>query len=132
MTGLDLTKKTLRRFGLLFAALFCLLAATWAWKGRPLWPWPALAALGCFTAALAAPAVLRRPYRAWMLLAAVLGWFMTRLILTAAYAAVLTPTGLLMKALGKDLLDERISKQTSSYWKKHEEADGPGRYKKQF
>ena len=53
-----------------------------------------------------------------MALAVVLGFFMSRLILVLLFYAIVTPIGLVMKLLGKDLLDERIDKNKTSYWLK--------------
>ncbi len=132
LAGLDTTQRGLRKFGLLFAALFGAAAGTSAWRGNPYWSWWAAASALSVFAGLAFPAVLLRPYRIWMSLAAGLGWTMTRIILTAAYAILMTPIGLLLRAFGKDVLDERIAKDAPSYWKQCEPSAARDRYKKQF
>lgn len=41
------------------------------------------------------------PYCVWMVIASVLGWINTKIILAFAYAILIVPTGLIMKALKK-------------------------------
>jgi predicted membrane protein len=41
------------------------------------------------------------PYYVWMVIASVLGWINTKIILAFAYALLIVPTGLIMKALNK-------------------------------
>jgi len=129
---LAITVRNQRDFGLLFCAVFAIGACILFYKGNPNWPWSAGAALIFLSTALLVPAVFRQPYRLWMTLAFTLGWFMTRVLLLITYAVIVTPLGVLMRASGKDLLDERIEKNAPSYWKKHDPISDGERYKKQF
>ena len=70
-----------------------------------------------FLIALFIPKILRPFYFAWMGLAFVMGWFMSRLILTIIFYLVMTPIGLILKLSGKSLLD-KSAKNISSYWVK--------------
>ncbi len=81
---------------------------------------------------LIAPRSLCRPYRFWMLLALALGWTSTRILLTLAYWILVTPIGLLMNIMRKDVLDQRINKDSTSYWKKRDAVGDKKQYKKQF
>lgn len=56
------------------------------------------------------PGILRHPYRLWMSLALVMGWFVTRIVLMTAFWLIMTTSGWLPRAIGKDLLDEKIRK----------------------
>ena len=56
----------------------------------------------------------------WMTLAFALGWFNTRLLLGIFFYLILTPIGVLMRLFGKDLLDQRIDKRATTYWKKRD------------
>lgn len=74
-----------------------------------------------FVFALAAPVFLRPVYIFWMRLAVFLGWINTRIILLVIFYLVFTPISLAQKMFGKDLLDRRIDKASSSYWHKKEQ-----------
>jgi hypothetical protein len=56
--------------------------------------------------------------KGWMIFALALGWFNTRLLLTVFYLILGIPA-LVLKLIGKDLLD-RGFKNRSSYWIKKE------------
>lgn len=81
----------------------------------------------------AAPAVLRPVHKLWMGLAFVLGWFMSRLILSLVYYLVLTPIGLAMRVRGKDFLNKKIDREASTYWIKRPKPEmGKERYERLF
>ena len=130
--GLSVSVRELRTFGFLLSGLF----GTWSifliWNNGQTWSWYASASALFFVAGLLFPIMLQRIYRAWMLFAIILGWFATRIILTIAYATIMTPIGWVMRMSDKDLLDERIEMDLPSYWKKHEPAKDREQYKKQY
>ena len=45
----------------------------------------------------------------------------TRIILGIAFYLIMTPMGMLLKLLGKDLLDKRIDRNAGTYWKDREQ-----------
>ena len=61
------------------------------------------------------PVMLKPFYFVWMTFAAILGWVMTRLILSLVFYFILTPIGLLTRLLGEDFLALKKSKSVS-YW----------------
>ncbi len=67
-----------------------------------------------------------------MTLAFILGWVMTRLLLTVTFFVILTPFALLLRISGKDMLSRKIEKNRDTYWIKHEAITDMNRYKKQF
>ena len=46
----------------------------------------------------------------------ILGSIVSPIIMITIYFAVVTPTGLIMKILGKDLLKQKIYLEKKSYW----------------
>jgi len=111
-----LSPRELRRFGITLAIPFSLLAALSAWRGHTVLPtlFTGLAAiLGGLT--LLAPRCLSPVHKVWMGAANALGWFNTRLLLSLVYFLVMTPTGVVMRLLGRDPMDRRL-KDRSSYW----------------
>ncbi len=55
-------------------------------------------------------------YKGWMAFAKVLAIVNTTVILTLVYLVLIGPSWLIMKLLGKDLLDRRMP-EVPSYWK---------------
>jgi hypothetical protein len=110
-------RKELREFGLTVGIILIVLGGIALWRGKAVYPY--LLGIGIFltAAGLAAPGMLKAPQKVWMGIAVVIGFFTSRVVLTVFFYAVLTPRGMLTRILGKDILDERIDKNASSYWK---------------
>jgi hypothetical protein len=127
VAALDVTRPALRRFGLAVGGVFLALAAVSAWRhGGALGPvaWGLVAAGGGLVGlGLVAPAALRPVYRAWMTGALVMGFVMTRVILTAAFVLVFVPVGLLFRLLRRDVLHQRPDPSAPTYWIRR--TDGP-------
>ncbi len=106
----------LRRFGLEMAAAFSLLGGVLLWKGRAAGPYLLAAAAAFALAAVLAPRVLAPGERGWMALARLLGTAMTYVVLTVTWVILLTPIGLLLRLLGKDLLALRRRRERATWW----------------
>jgi len=114
--NIDSSVNKLREFGLVVGGVLVLLGAVAMWRGKAFHPY--LYAVGgmLIILGITAPALLRPLQKAWMALAIVIGFFMSRVVLTALFYGVMAPIGLAMKLFGKDILDERIEKERASYW----------------
>ena len=78
----------------------------------PLWPWYIAGAL--LILALVSPKLLYWPSRLWLMLAAAIGWFNTRLILAVVFYLLVTPLGIVLRILGK--LDYKATRSGHSFW----------------
>jgi len=116
MLKINSDKKHLREFGFVMAAFFLIIGGIAAFRGKP--HYIHLLSVGAAFALAAAilPRILMPLQKVWMAFSIVIGFFMSRLILTVLFYGVVTPTGILMKILGKDILDEKIDKKAASYW----------------
>lgn len=112
------TTKEVRKFGVTIGILLLVIAAWLFWKQRPSFPYFAYAGGGLVLAGLILPVLLKPIYKVWMSFAVVMGFVMTRVILTVIYFGMFTPMALAAKLLGKDLLDERLDKNAGTYWVK--------------
>lgn len=63
-----------------------------------------------------APAFLRPLFRLWMMLAVVLGFVMTRVILFIVFVLVVTPIGCVMRLAGRDPLKKQPDPSLPTYW----------------
>ena len=69
----------------------------------------------------------------WMIFAVILGWFMTKVILSLLFYLIITPIGLFLRIIGKDLLNLKEKKQQKSYWNmRNSEEEQNQNYEKQF
>ena len=127
------SKKDLRKFGLTVGIVFLAIAAFLFWKEKG--SYLALGIVGGFLviAGLFLPIILKPLNKIWMTLAILMGWVMTRVILTILFFTVLTPLGFIAKLFGKDFLDLKLDKEQNSYWEIREKKEiKPIDYEKQF
>lgn len=118
--SIDVSDRAVRRFGYLMGSI-ALIAALWlTWRAGWTPSRAALLTAGCglllAATGLVLPGLLRPLYRLWMMLAVVLGFVMTRIILTVVFFAVVTPIGLVMRVLGRDPLVKQPDPQADTYW----------------
>lgn len=110
------TTRELRNFALLVGPVLAALGGLLLWKGGKHPEVLLIAGALLVFAGLVAPGLLRPLYKAWMTLAVVMGWVMSRVILIVLYYAVVTPLGLGMRLLGKRPLSLGPDKSKQSYW----------------
>jgi len=110
-------KKELREFAFTIGAALVVLSGIALGRGKGSCAY--LFVSGVIFAGLgaAAPHVLKPLQKAWMAFSVVIGFFMSRLVLAVLFYVVVTPIGLLIRLLGKDMLDQRTSKDRPSYWR---------------
>lgn len=135
--SLDTSRKALRSFGLVVGGVLLGIGAFVWWRhdGAAGTATYVLAGVGgaLVLIGLAAPRVLRPVYRAWMALAVVLGFVMTRVLLTLVFTLVVLPIGLVMRLAGRDPLHRRLDPEASTYWiRKAYDADDPTRLEKYY
>ena len=111
------TVRELRKFALAMAVPLALIGGFLLWRHRNYY-WYFLAASSVFICpGLLIPVVLTPFHKVWMTFSIVMGWFMTRVILSVLFFLVLTPTALLLRLLGKDMLNIKFDGNSSeSYW----------------
>lgn len=120
------SRKDLRNLGLVFFLALGIIGLILWWRERPSAAWFGIAALAFGGWGLIWPRGLGPLYRLWMGLAVILNYFVSRIILTLLYYLVLTPIGLTLRLLGKDLLDLKW-KDRESYWRPVTPQVVPGR-----
>lgn len=127
------SRKDLRNFGLVVGCGFFLISLLLLWRGKAPWPWFLGAGIALPLLGLTFPALLKPLQKAWMTLAVLMGWVMTRVILSLLFYLVLTPLGLTARLFGKSFLDHPPPGPSDSYWNLREESEeSPKRYEKQY
>lgn len=105
-----------RGFGLVFAAFFLIVALVPLWYGHDVRLWAVGASFTFGFIALTVPALLARLNHLWTEFGQLLHRIIGPVALAILFYGVVTPTGLLMRFFGKDLLRLRFDREASSYW----------------
>ena len=78
------------------------------------------------------PIMLKPLFFIWMVFAAILGWVMTRIILSLLFYFIVSPIGIILKLFNKDFLNLN-NQSNNSYWNYRESKIEQNQdYKKQF
>jgi hypothetical protein len=124
----------LRKFGLAVGiALAVVFGAVLPWifgRAYPTWPWIAAGVLVAL--ALVVPRALAWPHRGWMAVGHALGWFNTRVILSALFFVLIVPIGLAMRALGRGPMRGGRDANAASYRIPSARAEDPKAMEKPF
>ncbi len=123
-----------KEFGLVVGGVFTLLSLWWLCRGKFTGVVNVTLPLGASLTVLGLlyPRALVLPNRAWMMLAEVLSFVSTRIILAFVFFVVLTPMGLIKRAMGWDPLSRRTP-SGESYWRPYSERQRNRRhYEKMF
>jgi len=126
-------KADLRKFGIVVGVGLAVFGGIFLWRGKTFYPYLFYASAVLLVSGFAFPIVLKPLHKVWMAIAILLGWVMTRLLLSVLFFVVLTPIGLLLKLFGKDFLELGFDSSTESYWVKRERSlEDRSRYERQF
>lgn len=121
-------------FGLIVGAVFVLLGVWWIYRGKFTSFAYTVLPLGSalILLALVFPRALIYPNKAWMKLAEVLSFVMTRIILGIIFFFILTPIGVVKRLFGWDPLNRRAGR-SASYWRPYSDRQrNPRHYEKMF
>ena len=114
-----------RNFGLVFSTVFWIVAfIPMVNEGNPR-VWAIVVASIFLVLSLALPKMLAPLNKLWFHFGLFLGSIINPVVMSLLYFIAIIPTGLLMRALGKDLLCQKINKSVHTYWNKREEQMGP-------
>ena len=105
-----------RSFGIVFFIVFLIISLYPLLHGENIRVWSLIISiifliLGLFNSKLLNPLNIL-----WFKFGILIGSFMAPIVMGAVFFLVVTPTGLIMKMLGKKLLDNKFDKSKKSYW----------------
>jgi hypothetical protein len=116
MEHMEVTKKTLRQFGLMVGGIF-LFIGLWplVWRQEEMRIWVVVPGALLAAAGLVLPGVLKHVYQGWMWVGHVMGWVNTRIILGILFYGVVTPMGVIMKLTGRDPMRRTFEPDAQTY-----------------
>jgi len=80
------------------------------------------------------PPLFRMIHRLWLDFSIILGYFVSRILLTIIFLLVITPTGLIMRIAGRDPMERKLDPTAATYWQRREPEPDQSleRYERQF
>lgn len=97
----------------------------WIFERTPHWGisywWPLLLSGLLAILYLINPKALYYPCRLWLTIAALIGWFNTRVVLGLAFYGLIFPIGVVLRCLGKLQYQSVKNRQQSSFWIKRQD-----------
>lgn len=112
------TKRDLRKFGLTVGGVLIVIAAFLFYFEKPSAIYFVSIGGLLFITGIIFPQILKPLNKIWMGMAIVLGFFMSRLILTIVFYLVLTPISFIAKIVGKKFMILKFDKSAKTYWEK--------------
>ena len=109
-------KSDLRKFGITIGVILLIIAGFLFWKEKESFQIFLSVGTILFVLCILAPAILKPIYWVWMIFATILGWIMTRVILSLLFYVILSPIGLIPRIFGKQFLELKWDKSKESYW----------------
>ena len=109
-------KSDLRQFGITMGIVLILFGGLFLWRDKDYYIYLFILAAVFIISGIVVPVVLKPIHKIWMTISIILGWIMTRVILSVLFYVVITPTRCLARLFGKQFLDLKIDKSLKSYW----------------
>ena len=111
----EIKRSSNRSFGFVFSIVFVLIAIYPLLKNEDLRVWSLLVSVVFFILGLLKSKLLTPLNKTWFKFGLLLGKLVSPLIMTIIFFLVVTPIGILMRILNKDLLNLKFNK-SKSYW----------------
>ena len=124
--------KNIRSFGITIGIILFLVSVFLYFYSKDYYQTLFFIASGFFGLGLIIPISLKPAYLVWMSFAVILGWIMTRVILSSLFYLIITPIGIITRLLGEDFLELKTS-NSDSYWNERDRSKELNQnYEKQF
>lgn len=117
---IDTSEKSVKKTGITVGAVLILISFILWWLGKNSFVYFSLVGGVFIILSYIAIPLLRPFHKLWIGLSLVLGFVMSRIILTILFYLVVTPIGLLAKLVGKKFMPLGFDKTTETYWEKRE------------
>ena len=109
-------KSDLRNFGIIFGIILLIISGYLFLKEKESFQIFLAIGISLFLIAFTIPVIFKPVYLIWMIFGTILGWTMTRVILSLLFYFIITPIGLILKLFGKKFLELQWDKSKESYW----------------
>jgi hypothetical protein len=109
-----------KSFGIVFSIVFFLIGVYLFLKGSRIYVLVFYFSILFIFLAYVAPKFLSYPNWLWFKFGLILGVVVSPVIIGFVYFSTVVPIGLIMKLIGKDLLNQKLDKKSKTYWQTKE------------
>jgi len=110
-------KSDLRKFGITVGLILMIVSGFLFWKEKESFQILITSGAILLILGVTIPVILKYIYWVWMIFATIIGWIMTRVILSLMFYAIFTPIGFILRLFGKQFIELNWNKTDSTYWK---------------
>ena len=107
---------TEKSFGIVFSVVFLLIALYPLTNSKNIYFWALIVSAIFLFLGFVFPKVLYFPNKLWFKFGMLLGSIIAPIIMALVYFSTVLPTGIIMRILGKDLLQLKFDAEAKSYW----------------
>ena len=110
-------KSDLRKFGITVGLILMIVSGFLFWKEKESFQILITSGAILLILGVTIPVILKYIYWVWMIFATIIGWIMTRVILSLMFYVIFTPIGFILRLFGKQFIELNWNKTDSTYWK---------------
>ena len=118
--NINTNKEEIRKFGFLIGGVLIAISIFMLWKTFNQYQLVFIIGISFVLMGFFIPRILKPIYIIWMTFATILGWIMTRVILTILFYLIVTPIGLIPRIFGVKFLDLSWNDNVKTYWNKRD------------
>ncbi|MDC1536971.1 SxtJ family membrane protein [Candidatus Thioglobus sp.] len=113
-----------KSFGIVFSIVFLIVSLYPLTNFKGISIWALIVSIIFLLLAFLAPKILTLPNKLWFKFGILLGSIIAPIVMAFVYFATVLPIGLIMRLSGKDLLNQKLDKNSKSYWIERKEPIG--------
>ena len=132
ITEIKPTRKNIRNFGITIGLFLMIFGGILFWKEIEDYIFVTFVGIVFIVCGLGLPIILKPIYLFWMIVSSILGWVMTRVVLSILFFTMITAIGLISKLFGKQFLDLKWDNSKNSYWDQRQGKPEKSSYENQF
>jgi hypothetical protein len=121
-----------RTFGLIFAGIFLIIACYPVLFGNSVREWALIIAALWAVPAIIFPKILNPLNKAWLKFGFFMHGIINPILMGIVFWVAVFPTGLILKALGKDPMHRKLEPDAQTYWKVRETQPSKESFNDQF
>lgn len=130
--NINTSRKDIRSFGITIGIILYIVSFLLFYFDKSFYQITTYIGTGFIGLGVVTPILLKPIYILWMTFAVILGWVMTRVVLSLVFYLIITPIGLITRLIGEDFLALK-KKNLDSYWNYRNSSNELNQnYEKQF